>query len=186
MSGFELSQLPLAGLTLVKRNPFSDSRGAFARLFCAETMVGAGWTGGIVQVNYSATSNKGTVRGMHYQIPPHAEAKLVSCLHGEIFDVAVDLRAGSPTFLQWYGTILSGANNMALLIPPGFAHGFQALTDDVEMIYCHSKDYVPEFEAGLQALDPKVAIAWPEPITNRSERDSALGAVLDNFEGIRL
>jgi len=124
------------------------------------------------------TARKGTVRGMHFQRPPHAEMKLVSCVRGEVFDVAVDLRRGSPTFLRWHAERLSADNNRALLIPQGFAHGFQALTDDAELIYCHSAAYDAASEGGLNPRDPRLAIAWPLPITELSARD-AQAAMLD-------
>jgi dTDP-4-dehydrorhamnose 3,5-epimerase len=115
---------------------------------------------------------------MHFQPPPHSEMKLVSCVRGEVFDVAVDLRRGSPTFLRWHAERLSADNNRALLIPQGFAHGFQALTDDAELIYCHSAAYDAASEGGLNPRDPRLAIAWPLPITELSARD-AQAAMLD-------
>ena len=178
MSRLALAPLPLAGLFRVQRRPLVDERGFFARLFCAEELAGAGWTGAIAQINQSYTALKGTVRGMHFQPPPHAEMKLVSCVRGEVFDVAVDLRRGSPTFLRWHAERLSADNNRALLIPQGFAHGFQALTDDAELIYCHSAAYDAASEGGLNPRDPRLAIAWPLPITELSARD-AQAAMLD-------
>ena len=118
----------------VQRQPLQDARGLFERMFCADELAAAGWTQPIAQINHSVTRQRGSVRGLHYQRPPHAEMKLVSCLRGEVWDVAVDLRAGSPTFLQWHAEHLSPSNACALLIPPGFAHGFQALTDDAELL----------------------------------------------------
>jgi len=113
------------------------------------------------------------VRGLHYQKPPHAEAKLVSCIRGEVWDLVLDLRHGSATFLHWHAQRLSADNACALLIPQGFAHGFQALTDDAELLYCHSAAYAPECEAGLNPSDPRLAIAWPLPIADLSPRDAA-------------
>ena len=110
---------------------------------------------------------------MHYQNPPYAEMKLVSCLKGEVYDVAVDLRKDSPTFLKWHATILSEENHRSFAIPEGFAHGFQTLTDHCELIYLHTAAYAPEAEAGIDALDPFVGIEWPLPITERSVRDQA-------------
>jgi dTDP-4-dehydrorhamnose 3,5-epimerase len=173
-----VTDLPLAGLKLVARQRLGDDRGSFARLFCAEELRAAGWRDPIVQVNHTMTARKGTVRGMHFQRPPHAEMKLVSCVRGEVFDVAVDLRRGSPTFLRWHAERLSADNNRALLIPQGFAHGFQALTDDAELIYCHSAAYDAASEGGLNPRDPRLAIAWPLPITELSARD-AQAAMLD-------
>jgi dTDP-4-dehydrorhamnose 3,5-epimerase len=168
----------------VTRQKLGDARGYLSRLFCADELQEAGWTGRIAQVNHTFTARQGTVRGMHFQRPPHAEMKLVSCLRGEIWDVAVDLRAGSPTFLQWHGERLSADNGQALLIPKGFAHGFQALSDDVEMLYCHSAAYVPGAEGGLNPRDPRLALSWPLPIQGLSERDAQHAMVDDEFRGL--
>ena len=184
MSRFTLSDLPLAGLKLVERQRFGDSRGFLSRLFCAEELAAAGWQKSIAQVNYSHTSTCGTVRGMHFQLPPYAEMKLVSCLRGKVWDVAVDLRADSSTFLHWHAEELSAENNRALLIPEGFAHGFQALTDDAELLYCHSAAYRVESEAGLNPTDPELAIDWPLEIAELSDRDAQLPMVNRKFSGV--
>jgi dTDP-4-dehydrorhamnose 3,5-epimerase len=123
---------------------------------------------------------------MHFQNPPHAECKLVSCLRGEVWDVAVDVRAGSSTFLQWHAVRLSAANGKALLIPEGFAHGFQALTDDAELLYCHSEPHAPAAERGLNPVDPRLAIAWPLPVGQLSARDAGHPMIDQAFEGVRL
>ena len=172
MSRFDITDLPLPGLKLIQRKPLGDARGFLARLFCADELSTAGWQQPIVQINHTYTARRGTVRDMHYQQPPHAEMKLVTCLRGGIWDVAVDLRAASLTFLHWHAEILSAENHRALLIPEGFAHGFQALTDDVQLLYCHSAAYQPEYERGLNALDPRLEIDWPLTITELSQRDS--------------
>ena len=172
MSRFEIVDTPLAGLKHVRRQKLGDSRGFLSRLFCAEELAAAGWTGPIAQINHTFTARAGTVRGMHFQRPPHAEIKLVSCLRGEVWDVAVDLRAGSPTFLRWHAERLSADNGCALLIPQGFAHGFQALSDDVELLYCHSAAYAAPSEAGLHPQDERLAIDWPLPLTELSARDA--------------
>lgn len=171
MSRFAITDTTLSGLKVVERRCNGDSRGFFSRLFCAEELAIIGWTKPIAQINHTYTAIKGTVRGMHYQHPPHAEMKLVTCLRGEVFDVGVDLRSDSPTFLQWVGVHLSASNRKALLLPEGFAHGFQTLTDDVELLYCHSVAYSQEAEDGLCPLDQKLAIAWPMEITILSDRD---------------
>ncbi|ABS64955.1 dTDP-4-dehydrorhamnose 3,5-epimerase [Parvibaculum lavamentivorans DS-1] len=168
---FEIVDTPLAGLKLLHRRRMGDDRGWLERLFCADELASAGWVWPIAQINRTLTVNKGTVRGMHFQHPPHEEAKLVTCLRGEVLDVAVDLRKNSPTYLGWHGEILSGKNAASLLIPPGFAHGFQTLTSDVEMFYVHSAPYAPQAEDGVRADDPAIAIAWPLEIAERSERD---------------
>jgi dTDP-4-dehydrorhamnose 3,5-epimerase len=173
MSRLEVVDTPLAGLKLVRRQRLGDTRGFLSRLFCAEELGAAGWPGPIAQINHSFTARAGTVRGMHFQRPPHAEVKLVNCLRGEVWDVAVDLRAGSPTFLRWHAERLSADNGCALLIPQGFAHGFQALNDDVELLYCHSAAYAVQSEAGLHPQDERLGLAWPLPIIELSARDAS-------------
>ena len=179
MSRFEVVDTPLAGLKLVRRQRLGDSRGFLSRLFCADELAAAGWTVPIAQINHTFTARSGTVRGLHYQRPPHVEAKLVSCLRGEVWDVAVDLRTGSPTFLRWHAERLSADNGCALLIPPGFAHGFQALSDDVELLYCHSAAFAPQAEAGLHPQDERLGITWPLPISELSARDAGHARLSD-------
>jgi dTDP-4-dehydrorhamnose 3,5-epimerase len=171
-SRFTITDLPLTGLRLVERQRLGDTRGFLSRLFCSDELRRVGWTKPIVQVNLSYTARRGTVRGMHFQRPPHAEMKLVSCIHGEVWDVAVDTRPDSETFLQWHAERLSADNGHALLLPEGFAHGFQALSNDVELLYCHSAAYAPAAEAGLNPKDPLLAIAWPLQIAEISARDA--------------
>lgn len=186
MKRFTVTELPLAGLKRLERQHLGDQRGFLARLFCAEDLATVGWVKPIVQINHTYTSRKGTVRGMHFQSPPQAEMKLVSCLRGEIWDVAVDLRAESPTFLRWHAECLSAANGFALLIPEGFAHGFQTLTDDVELLYCHSAAYAAHAEGGLNPSDPRLGIAWPQLITELSSRDARHALLNLDFEGVRI
>ena len=185
MSRFTVTDLPLAGLKRVQRQRLGDNRGFLARLFCAEELAAAGWTQPIAQINHTFTAKQGTVRGMHFQRPPHAEMKLVSCIRGEVWDVAVDLRVGSPTFLHWHAERLSVENGCALLIPEGFAHGFQALTDDVELLYCHSAAYAAQAEGGLNPTDPRLGIRWPLTITELSARDAGHSLITSDFEGVR-
>jgi len=173
MSRFTVAELSLPGLRRVQRQRLGDSRGFLARLFCADELATAGWRGPVAQINHTCTELRGTVRGMHYQRAPHAETKLVSCIRGEVFDVAVDLRPESPSYLRWHGEVLSAENGCALLIPQGFAHGFQALSDGAELIYCHSAAYVAAAEAGLHVLDPQLAISWPLPVGGLSPRDQS-------------
>jgi dTDP-4-dehydrorhamnose 3,5-epimerase len=162
------------GLKIITRNPLKDDRGHLMRMFCEEELATAGWHGRIAQANHTLTKKKGTLRGMHFQRAPAAESKLVTCLKGEVFDVAVDLRVGSPTYLSWSGIILTQNNQISFLIPEGFAHGFQTLSDDVEMLYFHSSAFSPEFEGGLNALDPNLKISWPLPPGEQSKRDQLL------------
>jgi dTDP-4-dehydrorhamnose 3,5-epimerase len=177
---------PLAGLVRVDREILGDTRGSFARLFCRDDLRDAGWTWPITQINHSSSAQRGTVRGMHYQHPPHAEAKLVTCIRGQVLDVAVDLRQGSPTFLRWYAEELSAGRGNALLLPPGFAHGFQALSDNVELIYCHSEPYAAHAEAGINPFDPSLGITWPEPPTVVSDRDRNHPFLTSQFAGVVL
>lgn len=178
--------LPLAGLKRIERQRQGDSRGFLARLFCAEELATAGWTKPIAQINHTYTTRCGTVRGMHFQHPPHAEMKLVSCLHGEIWDVVVDLRQNSPTFLHWHAERLSANNCRALLIPEGCAHGFQALTNDVDLLYCHSMPHVPRAEGGLNPRDERLGITWPLAITELSARDTEHPLISSGFEGVKI
>lgn len=186
MNRFDLSDTPIAGVKLVRRSRWTDERGFLSRLFCADELRAAGWTQTIAQINHACTHRSGTVRGMHYQLPPHAEYKLVSCLRGEVWDVALDLRADSATFLQWHAARLSSDNGAALLLPEGIAHGFQALSDDVELLYCHSRPYVPLAERGVSPLDERIAINWPLPVHSMSERDRQLPPLDDQFFGVKL
>lgn len=183
---FEVHDTPLAGLRCVQRLLLGDARGFLSRLFCADELAQAGWQRPVAQINHTFTAASGTVRGLHFQQVPHAEMKLVSCLAGAVWDVAVDLRAGSPTFLHWHAEELSGANGRALLIPEGFAHGFQALSADVTMLYLHSAPYAPQAEAGLQVLDPRLAIDWPLPVHGLSPRDAAHPMLTPGFQGVAL
>lgn len=183
---FNFLPTPLAGLAVIERKPVEDSRGIFCRLFCAEEFNETGLTKPIMQINHSVTRVKGAVRGMHFQNSPHAETKIVSCLKGKLFDVAIDLRKNSPTFLCWHGEILSSENHKALCIPEGFAHGFQALEEDCELLYFHTDLYTPAAEGALNAVDPQLNIAWPLPIAELSERDRAHAFIDEDFAGVRL
>jgi dTDP-4-dehydrorhamnose 3,5-epimerase len=174
MADMVLNSTPLSGLYRVERLRKGDTRGFLSRFFDAATFAEAGWTGPVVQMNQTLTEAAGTIRGMHFQRPPHAEWKYVSCLRGAVFDVAVDLRVGSATYGRWFGKTLSAENGHSLLIPEGFAHGFQTLVPGCELIYCHSAAYAPAAEGGINALDPSLAIAWPLPASTRSDRDLAL------------
>lgn len=185
MSRFTISELPLAGLSLITRQRMGDSRGFLSRLFCAEELAAGGWEDCVSQINHTHTVKRGTVRGLHFQRPPHAEMKLVNCLRGEVWDVVVDVRSESPTFLHWHAEILSADNCRALLIPKGFAHGFQALTDNVELLYCHTVAYEPSSEDALNPQDARLGIAWPLEITEISARDAAHSMISNGFEGVQ-
>ncbi len=174
----------LAGSYTIDLSPFTDSRGWFARTYCKNEFAQIGHTKEWVQINHSFTAAAGTIRGMHYQVPPFAEIKLLRCIAGAVYDVIVDLRKGSPSFLQWYGTELSSKNKKMLYVPVGFAHGFQALSTDSELIYHHSELYTPGAEAGLRYNDPALGIQWPLPPTELSERDKQHPLLSGNFAGI--
>jgi len=184
MSRFSFTALPLADLGLVERKCVSDDRGFLSRLFCSKELAAIGWRKPVAQINQTYTRFRGTVRGLHYQTPPFVEMKLVSVMRGEIWDVAIDLRAGSPSYLQWHAEVLSASNNRSLLIPEGFAHGFQALTDDVEMLYCHSSAYNPGAEGGFNPLDEGLGIEWPLAVSEMSARDRAHPAIDKHFAGL--
>jgi dTDP-4-dehydrorhamnose 3,5-epimerase len=186
MSRFTIGKTSIDGLHVIQRKPIGDERGYLERMFCSDELKSIIGERSIVQINHTLTAKAGTVRGMHFQHPPHAEMKLVSCLRGEVFDVAVDLRRDSPTFLQWHAEVLTEANHKTFVIPEGFAHGFQTLTDDCELLYLHTAAYAPDAEAGLNALDPRLAIAWPMPITERSPRDQQHAMPTSEFPGLSL
>lgn len=182
---FLIEPTAIAGVYTVTRRKLADERGFLSRLFEPEELAQAGWQGPIAQINETGTRRAGTVRGLHFQTPPHAEMKLVSCVAGSILDVAVDLRQQSPTYLRSVSLELSDENGRALLIPQGCAHGFQALTDDVRMIYLHTAAYAAAHEGGLDALDPALGLDWPLPVINRSPRDEALPRIASGFEGLK-
>jgi dTDP-4-dehydrorhamnose 3,5-epimerase len=181
---FDIQATPLSGLSVILRKPLGDSRGYLERMFCVDELQDILGERRVAQINHTLTQNKGTVRGMHFQYAPHAEMKFVSCLRGSVFDVAVDLRKESPTFLHWHAELLSADNHKALAIPEGFAHGFQTLTDDCEMLYLHTAAYAPGAEAGLNPQDAKLAIEWPLPICEMSPRDAAHAPITADFEGV--
>lgn len=186
MKRLHVEATPLDGLLRVRRERLGDERGFFSRLFCAEELRESGWQVPVAQVNLTRTSVRGSVRGLHFQHPPHAEMKLVQCVRGEVLDVAVDMRRGSPTFLRWHAERLGAENGVGLLIPAGFAHGFQSLDDDVEMVYCHSTAYVEGAEGGVHAQDPRLAIEWPLAVAMLSPRDADLPPLAADYLGIEL
>lgn len=183
---FDILDTPLVGLRILQRKPIGDSRGYLERLFCSEELQSLALGRHIAQINHTLTANRGTVRGLHFQRPPHAEIKFVSCLRGEVFDVAVDLRDNSPTFLHWHAEVLSADNHKTLVIPEGFAHGFQTLTDNCEMLYFHTHTYQPDAEGGLNAQDPRLAIQWPLQVGGVSPRDAGHPLLDENFSGVAL
>lgn len=169
---------------VIDLEPIGDERGWFARTYCKNEFNKIGHTGEWVQLNHSFTREKGTIRGMHYQKPPFSEIKLVRCVAGAVYDVIIDLRKGSTTFLNYFGTELSAVNKKMIYIPEGFAHGFQALTDDCELIYHHSQFYIPKVEGGIHYNDPMMNIDWPLQVTTISERDNMHPLIDANFKGL--
>jgi dTDP-4-dehydrorhamnose 3,5-epimerase len=180
----EFLSTAIDGAFAVRHDVRSDSRGRFRRQYCEREFADAGLNMHWVQVNHSVTLGAGSVRGMHFQRPPAAETKLVSCPFGRAFDVAVDLRQGSPTFLKWAAVEIDEATSF--YIPEGCAHGFQALTEEVHLIYQHSAYYAAEAEGGVRFDDPAIGIAWPLPIGTVSDRDRSLPLIGAGFEGIVL
>lgn len=176
--------IPLAGSYLIDLQPFSDERGWFARFYCKEEFEKIGHRKEWVQLNHSVTYEAGTLRGMHFQLPPYREIKMVRCIAGMVYDVIVDLRKGSSSFLQWWGTELSAENRKMLYIPEGFAHGFQVLSANSELIYHHSEFYTPGAEGGIRYNDPMINIGWPLAVTGLSERDAKHPFLNENFKGI--
>ncbi len=166
-------ETPLPGAWVIELEELGDERGWFARTFDSEEFESRGLNPAIVQCNASFNARAGTVRGMHYQAEPHGESKLVRCVRGAIFDVAVDLRADSPVRCRWHGVELSGENRRAFYIPAGLAHGFQTLTDDCDVLYQMGHRYVPEAARGVRFDDPAFGIEWPRPPGQRilSDRD---------------
>jgi len=164
---------PLAGAYVVELERLEDERGFFARSFCQEEFRKQGLKPAIAQCNVSWNRRRGTLRGLHYQAAPHEEAKVVRCSRGAIWDVIVDLREGSPTRLRWHAQELSADNRLAFYVPEGFAHGFQTLADDSEVLYQMSESYHPDLARGLRWDDPKLGIRWPLPGPILSPRDRA-------------
>lgn len=176
--------LKLAGAWLISTDRKADERGWFTRTYCKDEFAQIGFSKEWLQHNQTFTIHKGTIRGMHYQNLPFAEIKLVRCVAGAVYDVIVDLRYGSPTYLQWQAVELSAGNGKMLFIPEGFAHGFQTLSENTELVYCHSERYQPGYEAGLFYADPVLAIHWPAPVTVTSERDMNHALITADFQGI--
>jgi len=184
MSRFDCSPTPIPGLYELQRKSLGDERGFLERMFCAQELNELFGKRSILQINRTLTRRQGTVRGLHFQHPPHAEMKLVTCLSGSVWDVAVDLREGSETFLKYHAANLSGENFKSLLIPEGVAHGFQTLEENCEMLYFHTAFYSKTAEAGMNAVDPRLEIDWPLPIFERSQRDIDHPMISSDYTGV--
>ena len=178
---FSFFPTPLSGVWQVSRKAIGDARGYFSRFYCEVEFATVGVQHSLVQINHSLSRRLATVRGLHFQHPPHAETKVVSCMAGRIFDVAVDIRRNSPTFLRWFGVELSAENQQSLVIPAGFAHGYQTLSEDAEVLYLVTAAYSADAEGGINPFDPAVGIQWPLPAGEVSQRDSAR-PMLDRLE----
>jgi len=183
---FAVASEPLAGLKVVERRSIVDHRGSLTRMFCQDDFRNLGIDPAVAQINLTVSKTKGAVRGMHFQLPPHAEAKTISCVRGAVFDVAVDIRRGSATFLQWHAEELTAQNKRTLHIPPGFAHGFQCLEPNSALLYVHSAPFAPGAESGLNANDDTLSITWPLAITDLSDRDQGHTMIADAFEGLTI
>jgi dTDP-4-dehydrorhamnose 3,5-epimerase len=181
-----LVETSIPGVWVIESKAFQDNRGAFSRLFCSNELQAILGARTIVQINHSMTPSVGAVRGLHYQNAPHAEMKIVRCLKGRVFDVAVDLRKDSPTFLKWHAVELTPENNLAYVIPEGCAHGFQVLEEDSQLLYLHTEFYTPEVEGAVRFDDPMIAVNWPLPPTDLSARDLGHPHLNENFKGIVL
>lgn len=181
-----INKLPLEDAFVIEPELVTDNRGIFARVFCQRELQSTLHGKNIVQINHSMTRQKGAIRGMHFQYPPKVESKMVKCLHGSVFDVIIDLRQGSSTFLKWHGEILSDENMKMMYLPEVFAHGFQTLEENCELIYLHTEFYSPEHEGGVRYDDPKIGIKWPLGITDISERDEKHPLLSEGFPGIVL
>ena len=174
----------IEGLHTIDLNPYKDDRGWFGRAYCENEFKSIRFNERFVQINHSFNAQKGTLRGMHFQKHPYGETKLIRCITGKVFDVAVDLRKDSPTFLQWEGVELSAENKRMILIPKGFAHGFITLEDNTELLYNHTEFYIPEADTGFHYNDSRANINWPISIKKISEKDRILPNIEDSFEGI--
>jgi len=181
---FDFLSTPLAGLFEIQRKQLTDDRGFLSRLFCSNEFNEVGLKKPFVQVNHTKTNKKGTIRGMHFQLSPYVESKIITCIEGEVFDVAIDLRRNSKTYLHWHSAILSASNLKGLYVPEGFAHGFQTLTDDCHLLYLHSEFYTPSQEGALNPLDSILGIKWPCKITHISKRDASHPMIDKTYKGI--
>ena len=182
----KFTRLPLGGAYLIDLEKRGDERGFFARVFCEKEFSEHRLGSRFVQINSSTSSRKGTLRGMHYQLPPFAEAKVVRCIRGALFDVIVDLRPASPTFGAWHGAELTSENRTMMYVPEGFAHGFITLQADTEAFYLVTATYAPQHERGVRYDDPRFGIKWPMPPTEMSDKDRAWPDYDPVFHGAEL
>ena len=182
----KIKPTPLQDAFVVEPEPFEDTRGRFTRVFCQNELQSILHGKNIVQINHSLTRQKGVIRGMHFQYPPKAEIKMVKCLRGSVFDVMIDLRRDSSTLLKWHGEELSSQNMKMMYIPEVFAHGFQTLEENCELLYLHTEFYSPEHEGGVRYNDPLINISWPLEVTDISKKDKNYSLLSKDFEGLLL
>jgi dTDP-4-dehydrorhamnose 3,5-epimerase len=178
----KIIETKIKNLHILESELFADDRGSFSRMYCHNILKEI-VSKPIAQINLSFTTKKGTVRGLHMQTEPHQETKIIKCLSGSVFDVAVDMREGSETFLQWNSVTLTSNDNRAYLIPEGFAHGFQALEDNTQLLYLHTNYYSKNDEFGFLFNDPIIGINWPLKPKGLSERDKAHSMISKDFKG---
>ena len=164
--------------------PYVDSRGSFMRCFCSDVMKKILKDRNVLQINQSCTTAVGAIRGLHFQYPPYAEMKMIRCIKGRVWDVAIDLRKGSKTFLKWYAQELSADNNKMMVIPEGCAHGFQVMEPESELIYLHTAFYEKSYEGGVRFDDPQISINWPLEVTEISQKDEQFELLPNEFKGI--
>ena len=179
-------KIPLQDAYIFEPVPFADHRGIFARIFCQRELNHIVNNKNVVQINHSLTRQKGALRGMHFQYPPKSEIKMVKCLRGSVFDVMIDLRRDSSTFLKWHGEVLSAENMRMIFVPEGFAHGFQTMEENSELLYLHTEFYSPEHEGGVRYDDPAINISWPLTATDISVKDRGYPLLSKDFKGIVL
>jgi len=182
----KFNETKIKGLYVAELEPFSDDRGFFTRAYCKKELEKINIEKEIKQINHSSTLIVGSIRGMHYQNPPYAEIKMVRCIAGEVFDVVVDLRKGSDTFLQWHGEYLNSKNFRMMVIPEGFAHGFQVIKPNSELLYFHTESYTQKSESGVLFNDEKIGIEWPLQVTDLSDRDLKHKLITREFKGLNV
>ena len=182
----KFNETKIKGLYVAELESFSDNRVFFVRAYCNKELKEISIEKPIKQINHSLTSTVGTIRGMHYQNHPHSEIKMVRCISGEVFDVAIDLRKGSDTLLQWHGEYLSAENFKMMVIPEGFAHGFQVIKSNSEMLYFHTESYAQNSESGVLYNDKKIDIQWPIEVTDISDRDLKHKTITKEFIGVNM
>ena len=181
-----VTETKISGLVVTESSAHEDHRGSFLRCFCSPSLKDILLDRHVLQINHSRTESVGAVRGVHFQLPPFSEMKLVRCLKGMVWDVAVDLRQNSPTFLTWHAEVLSPSNNKMMVIPEGFAHGFQVLEPSSELLYLHTAIYSAQAESGVRFDDPRVKIDLPLAIADLSKRDQHHLLLDEKYQGIAL